>query len=400
MPSYRYTGQYQNGETVNGVVEAVSETAAIAQIRQSCEVVLSLTEVKTRSDPFDRFRHADAKALALVCRQFAIILKAGLPLVQTVDLVAGQTGDRLLKKLFTQVSEDISNGWSLSYSLRERGKRALPLTFIETIRAGEESGDLSSAFDRMSKYYDRMQKTRAKASSAMIYPAFVLGVAVIVVGIITLVAIPAFAATFASMGIELPLVTRFLIAASDFMNKYILVIILIAAGGLFCLRLYGHTEAGGYKLSRLHLRLPVFGKISLMTSASQFAHTMATMMAAGMPILQALEVAGRAVSNQCLSRAVIDIIPGVEAGRSVGQCMALKKELPQMLVQMTSVGEATGALESTLEVLADYYDNEVDTLTARALALLEPIIICFLAVIVVVILLAIYLPIFTLYGSI
>lgn len=400
MPTYRYEALYPNGEKVTGVVEAASQHAAITQIRQSCEVVLDLTEVHTNADPLRSLSRVNTKFLALVCRQFSIILKAGLPLVQTVDLVAGQTGDKLLQRLLMQASEDVSNGWSLSFSLSQRGERKLPATFIETIRAGEESGDLTSAFERMSKYYERMNRTRSKATGAMIYPAFVIVVAVIVVSIIMIYAVPAFASTFSSMGIELPWVTRLLIAVSNFMTRYILVLIALIAGSLFLLQVYNHTEKGSLRLARLRLSVPVIGKIGLMSGASQFSHTMATMLSAGMPILQALEVSGRAVSNACISHAIFEVIPGVEAGQSVGQCMALSKDLPEMLVQMTAVGEATGSMESTLEVLAEYYDNEVDTLTARALALLEPIIICVLAFFVVLILLAIYLPIFTMYGSI
>jgi type IV pilus assembly protein PilC len=293
----------------------------------------------------------------------------------------------------------VSNGWSLSYSLTQRGERKLPVTFIETIRSGEESGDLVGAFARMSDYYDRMQKTRAKAASAMIYPAFVLGVAVVVVAVIMTYAIPAFAKTFESMNMELPLVTKLLIAVSNFTRAYILHIVAALALAAFCLRLYGGTQEGGQRFARLKLRLPILGKIAQMTGASQFAHTMSTMLSAGMPILQALEVSGRSMSNACMAKAIAETIPGVEGGRTLGECMSHFSDLPDMLVQMTAVGEATGSLEATLEILAEYYDNEVDTLTAKALSLLEPIIIVFLAVIVVTLLLAVYLPMFSMYGA-
>ena len=182
MPTYKYEAAYASGEKVNGVVEAVSQTDAVTQIRQSCEIVLSLKEVPKSAvrDPLARFQKISAKSLALTCQQFAIILKAGLPLVQTVDLVADQCEDKTLGRLLRQVSEDVSNGWSLSYSFDQRGGK-LPVTFRETIRAGEESGDLISAFDRMAKYYDRTAKTHAKAISTMTYPAFVIVVAVVVV---------------------------------------------------------------------------------------------------------------------------------------------------------------------------------------------------------------------------
>jgi type IV pilus assembly protein PilC len=401
MPTYQYEAMHATGQRATGVVEAVSQAAAVAQIRQTYEIVLDLHQVKgKKASRAQMLRKIDLKALAMVCKQFSIILKSGLPLVQAVDLVAGQTSDKHLRVLLKQVSEDVSNGWSLSQSLAERGSRVLPVTFIETVRAGEESGDLVRSFQRLSGYYERAQRTKAKATSAMIYPACVIVVAVIVVAIIMIYAMPTFSATFESMDIELPGVTRFLIGLSDFLTHYILLIVAVIAGLLLLLRMYQRTEKGGMKLARLALRLPLLGKINAMAGASQFAHTMSTMLAAGMPILQALEVSARSMSNLCLSQEIMDTVPGVEAGHSLGACMNQAKELPEMLVEMTAVGETTGSLESTLDVLAEYYDNEVEVHTARALSLLEPLIICFLAVIVVTILLSVYLPLFAMESGI
>ena len=401
MPTYHYEALRVGGERTEGVVEAVDRNQAVAQIRQSCEVVLRLDEIAApRQDPLEKFQKLNLKLFALMCKQFAIILKAGLPLVQTVDLVAEQLEDKFLKKLLNQVAEDIANGWSLSYSFTQRGGRRLPVTFLETIRAGEESGDLVRAFERMSSYYDRMTKTRQKATSALIYPAFLTVVAVAVMIVIMTYAVPTFASTFTSMSIELPLPTRMVIATSNFFSKYLWVLLLIVALGILGLRLYWGTEQGRVKLSRWRLALPVLGKLAVMTAASQFAHTMTAMLSAGMPILKALDTAGRSVSNAHLSHQLLSVIPGVESGRPLGECIRECQDLPSMLVQMTAMGEATGSLESTLEVQAEYYDNEVDTLSARALSLLEPIIICIMAVFVVIILLSIYLPMFTMYGSI
>lgn len=402
MPTFKYEGLYAGGERVTGVVEAVSQNDAVAQIRQSCEVVLSLKEVPkaVTRDPLARFQKISAKSLALTCQQFSIILKAGLPLVQTVNLVADQCTDKVLKQLLYQVSEDVSNGWALSYSLEQRGERKLPVTFRETVRSGEESGDLLSSFSRLADYFTRMSKTRDSVVSALTYPAFVIVVAVIVVAIIMGYAVPTFTSMFESMDIELPWVTVALIAVSDFFQKYTLVLIGLIALIILLLRLYGATEKGGLALARLQLRLPILGGIVRMSGASQFAHTMSTLLTAGMPILQAIEVSGRTMTNRCLSGEVLSTLPGVEGGRSLGECMGYARELPRMLVQMTAVGEATGSMESTLKVLAEYYDNEVEVRTKQALALLEPAIIVVLAIFVVFILMAVYLPMFSMYSAI
>lgn len=401
MPTYRYEATGAGGQRAEGVVEAADTAQAVAQIRQNYDVVLRLEPIAApRTDPLERFQKLNLKVFALLCKQFSILLKAGLPLVQTVDLVTDQMSDRMLKKLLTQVSEDIANGWSLSYSFTQRGAGRLPVTFLETIRAGEESGDLVKAFARMSTYYDRMSKTRAKAVSALVYPAFLLAAAAAVILIIMTYAVPTFARTFTSMNIEMPLPTRIVIGVSGFFSEYIWLLLCLVAAVVLALRLYGRTTAGRLHLARARLAIPILGGVATMTAASQFAHTMSAMLSAGMPILKALDTAGRSVQNAHLSQQLLSVLPGVESGRSLGQCMLELQDLPPMLAQMTAMGEATGSLESTLEVQAEYYDNEVETLSARALALLEPIIICIMAVIVVVILLSIYLPMFSLYGSI
>ena len=402
MPTYKYEGAYASGEKVTGVVEAMSQTDAVAQIRQSCGVVLSLKEVPraAAADPLARFQKISPKSLALTCRQFAIILKAGLPLVQTVELAAGQCTDKALTRILRQAAEDVSNGWSLSYSFAQRGAGKLPATFQETVRAGEESGDLLSSFQRMADYFERMNKTRESVASALTYPSFVIAVAAVVISIIMGYAVPTFVSMFETLDIDLPWITRALIAMSGFFRRWGLVLIGLAALAVLVVRLYGLTEKGGQALARMQLKIPLLGGIVRMSGASQFAHTMSTLLTAGMPILQAIEVSGRTVTNRCMSGEIAGTLPGVEGGRSLGECMSCTRELPGMLVQMTAVGEATGSMEATLQVLAAYYDNEVDVRGKRALSLLEPAIIVVLAVFVVFILMAVYLPMFSMYGAI
>lgn len=403
MPTYKYEAAYPGGERVSGVVEAVSEAEAVAKIRQSCEIVLSLKEVPKLTavrNPLTKLRKVNAKSLSLVCRQFAIILKAGMPLVQTVDLVAEQCPDKTLQQLLRQASEDVSNGWSLSYSFEQRGAAVLPVTFRETVRAGEESGDLLASFQRLSEYFERMNKTHESVTSALIYPAFVIVVAVIVVAIIMIYAVPMFTGMFSEMDMELPAATKILIGVSNFFQKYTLVLVAVIALIFFCVRFYANTEKGGMNVAKLQLKIPVIGSVVRMSNASQFAHTMSMLLTAGMPIIQTIEVSGRTMSNECMSQEVLGTLVGVEGGHPLGECMTHSDELPAMLVQMTGVGEATGSLESTLKVLAEYYDSETDLKTKRAISLLEPTIIIVLAALVVLIVFAVYLPMFSMYGGI
>ena len=245
-----------------------------------------------------------------------------------------------------------------------------------------------------------MNKTHESVVSALTYPAFVIFVAVIVIGIIMGYAVPSLTGMFESLGTELPWVTRALIGMSNFFQKYLLVIIALLALVFFAVRLYGTTEKGGPTLAKFQLQLPVIGSVVRMSNASQFAHTMSTLLAAGMPILQAIEASGKTMSNLCMAQEVLGTLPGVEGGRPFGECLSYTKEIPSMLTQMAAVGETTGAMESTLEVLAAYYDNETDIKTKRAIALLEPALIVVLSIFVVFILMAVYLPMFSMYGSI
>lgn len=402
MPTYRYEGAYASGEKVSGVIEAMSQNDAVAMIRQNCDIVLSLKEVPrvAAAKPMEKFNKIGAKPLALTCQQFAIILKAGLPLVQTINLVAEQCTDKTLKRLLEQVAADVTDGWSMSRSIEQRSGGKLPATFQETVRAGEESGDLVSSFERLSDYFDRMGKTHDSVTGALTYPSFVIVVAIVVVAIIMGYAVPTFTNMFTSMNLDLPWVTKALIAMSDFFQKYTLVLIGLIALIVLGIRVYSHTEKGGLIMARFQLNLPVLGEVVRMSGASQFAHTMSTLLSAGMPILQAIEVAGRTVDNKCIAAEITDTLPGVEGGRSFGECLSYGKELPRMLVQMTAVGEATGSMETTLQVLAEYYDNETDVRTKRALALLEPAIIVVLAIFVVFILMSVYLPMFSMYEGI
>lgn len=403
MPTFKYEARYPSGEINSGVIDALSENDAVNQLRKTYEVVLEIKEVpKTLSLPIPSPSKLkiNMKNLALACKQFSIILQAGLPIVQTVRLVASQTSDKSLASLFNQIAEDVQAGWSLSYSLNHRAPN-LPITFRETIHAGEESGDLVSAFDRMSSYYNRMNKTRSKTITTISYPALIIVVAIIVISIVMAFAVPMFTSTFESIGGQLPPITQALIAISNFFRQWIILILAIIIAIVVALLAFNKTENGALAISKVVLKLPIIGKIAQMGGASQFAHTMSAMIAAGMPILQALSVSGRTMDNKALSEEVLAALPGVEDGRTVGESLAATaKQLPAMLIQMVTVGESTGSMEDTLNILANYYDNEVDVKTERALALLEPIIIVCLSIFVVFILLAVYLPMFSMYSMI
>ena len=397
MLTYKYKARSRNGAEIEGYVEALNQTDAISKIKESCSVVTEIREVRQKSTvTFER--QIREKDLAILCSQFSIILGAGLPVVHAVDLIAKQTEHKTLKRILTAVANDVGNGHSLAASFADEGP-SLPLTLIESIRSGEESGTLEIAFSRLHRYYDKSSKVAGKIKNAMIYPVFTIVVAVIVVAIIMGVAVPLFTESFTALDATLPLPTRALIAVSGFFaHWWWLVIVCIASIGIFY-SLYRKKENGRLKTDEIKLKNPILGRLARMKAASQFANTMSTLLSAGVPIREAVRITGRVIDNYYIGSQVSHTITELERGYSLGAALGACKYLPELLIEMTAVGEQTGTLEATLDTIGTFYDNESDLAASRMLALMEPIIISALAVLVLLILLSVYLPMFTIYGS-
>lgn len=395
---YQYKAISANGAEVTGVVEAYNQYEAVVKIKETCDVVLSIETVPIagRKDPFAQ--KVKDKPLALMCSQFSIILGAGLPMVRAVELIAAQTDDATLKKILYDTAKDVTAGYSLAESLENKGP-VLPVTFLETVRAGEESGTLEASFRKLYEYYDKATRLRGKVASAMVYPAFLAAAAVIVMIVILTVAVPMFSSMFASMGAELPLITRVLIGLSGFFRTFGILLLILLLALILGLRLYARTEEGRLAFARLRLQLPLLGRVARMQGASQFANTMATLLSAGLPMVRAVTITGRVLSNYLLAQAVDGTVPGLEEGRRLGDCLSRADCFPSMLVEMTRVGEETGSLETTLQVVGAFYDNEAEMATGRVLSLLEPVITVVMAGVVMLILLSLYLPMFSMYSS-
>lgn len=400
MTTYKYEAVSLNGAVVTGVVQAHDKNDAILQIKENCAVINRLTEVRG-SALAERLkaRKVNEKTLSLMCRQFSIILTAGMPIVKSVELVGHQVEDRMLKNLLLQVAGDVAAGYRLADSFELRGP-GLPPTFVETVRAGEESGSLEQSFATLAEFYKKKTMLHGKVVTALTYPAFVLAVAVAVIIVIMTFAVPMFTSAFGQMGTDLPGVTRALVAISHFFEKYILYILIALVGLVLAWRTYCSTERGKLTRGRLRLKLPVLGRVNRMNVASQFANTLSAMLSSGLPVMKALHITARTVNNYLVSSAIMNVVAGVESGGTIGEGLRATGLLPELLCEMTAMGEQSGSLEDTLLVIGAYYDNEVEQSTNRAVSLLEPIIICVLAVFVVFVLLAVYLPMFSLYNTI
>lgn len=408
MTTYKYKGLSTNGAEIEGVIEAFDQQDAVTRARENCRVLLSVEPVG--SGKFGDVMNFDIgqflsggkikpKVLALLCSQLAIELKAGLPLVSSLKLVAENEEDKRLKQMLVDVAEDVHAGNELADSFAKRGP-FLPRTFIETVRAGEQSGTLDECFERLQGYYENSASVKSKVSSALIYPVMLIAVAIIVVVIIMVKAVPVFEQSFASLGNTLPAPTRILIGMSHFFTNNIIIIIAVVAVIAIFLVVFGKSDKGRHLYAKIALTFPGIKLVNKMNGASQFASTLCTMLAAGLPLVPAARITADVADNLLIGEDIAAAADGVVEGKKMGDCLKESPWLPPLLLEMTAVGEETGKLEETLAVVNDYYTKEVSVAVDRALGILNPCITIALALIVVFILLSVYLPLFTMYGNV
>ena len=402
MATYKYTAISKDGVKVSGVVEGFNEFDAVDRIKQDCDIVLKLTEVEEKKPGLLSMEiggnRLNAKAFSLMCAQFSIILQSGIPIGRTVRLIGDKMTDKKLKGILKKVAEDVEAGRSVAASFQERGGKLLPAVFIETIHAGEESGNLSKAFETMYQHYDKQVKMRAKVRNALIYPVFVLALAVVVVIVLMVKVVPTFMDIFASYDAELPLITQSLILISNFFRKYIFLIIVVFAAIALIFKLYANTEKGRMNVAKLALKIPVLGNVSLLSAASEFAANLTTLIGAGLQLTRAVSITARVINNYYISQCVGKMTSRLEEGYTLGECMREADCLPDILVDMTAVGEETGELESTLHTVSGYYESELDMAVQDVLKKLEPTLLIGMAVIAGYIVLAVYIAMFQMYS--
>ena len=383
-------------------MEGFDELDAVDHIKQTCSIVLKLKEIDPDKPGLLNMEiggsKLNSKAFTVMCSQFSIILRAGIPIARTVHLIADKTTDKPLKKMLMKIAKDVEAGRSLAASFAEHGGKLLPTTFIETIRAGEESGNLDRSFDTMYRHYDKQTKMRGKVRGALSYPIFVLIIAVAVVVVLMVKVVPTFTSIFESYGSELPAITRLLIGISNFFRKYTIWMAAAFALLFIVYKLYGNTEKGRLNLARIQLRLPVLGNIAQLNAASQFANTMTTMLASGLSMTKAISITAGVLDNYYVGNEIGRLTGRLEEGQTLGVSMRNSGCMPDILVDMVAVGEETGEMEKTLDTIALYYDAELDMAIAAALAKLEPTILIFLALVAGFIVIAIYMSIFQMYA--
>ncbi|MEO1367168.1 MAG: type II secretion system F family protein, partial [Acidobacteriota bacterium] len=335
-----------------------------------------------------------SKKLSIFTRQFSVMLDAGLPLVQCLEILGGQEDHKVFKKIIDDVRSDVEQGTSLAEAMK-RHPGAFDNLYVNMIAAGEAGGILDIILQRLSGYIEKAVKLKGQVKSAMTYPIAVIVIAAGVVAIILLKVIPVFASMFASMGAQLPYLTRVVVKASDLLRSYIGWFFAFLIFAMVALREWHKTYRGARILDRILLGFPVIGMLLRKIAIARFCRTLATLTASGVPILDGLEITARTSGNTIIEDAIMSVRKAVEEGRTISQPLSETKVFPAMVCQMIAVGEQTGALDAMLSKIADFYEDEVDAAVSGLMKLIEPIMIVFLGVIIGTIVIAMYLPMFS-----
>lgn len=402
METFSYKVITQNGKDAKGVIEAETKEAAAKQLKGSGYYIISL-EKQTPWDkdidvPFMHKARIKTRDFSVFCRQFASILKAGVSVINALEMLSEQTENKHLARSLKNVQSNVEKGENLADSMRME-KDVFPSLLISMVAAGEASGSLEAAIDRMAIQFEKDDKLKGMVKKAMMYPIVLCVVAIGVVAVMLAYVIPNFQDMFTQLESELPLATRLVIIMSDAVINYWYIIIAAVVVLVALFRVYKSTDSGKHTLGRLVLKLPVFGTLSTKTASARFSRTMSTLIQAGMPMMDALEIVAGTMNNVLFSDALVKVRSGVGLGMDMAGQLKATGIFPPMVIHMVKIGEETGNLEEMLNNIANYYDEEVELTTQQATALMEPVIIVVMALIVGGLIAAIYGPMIELYSS-
>lgn len=390
----------QSRAAVSGERSANSQQALIAELKKEGIAPSSILEKKgEKSQLFaPRKKKVTRRDIALFTRQFAVMLGAGLPLVQALGAIAHQNPNDSLRDILEQIKSDVESGTTLAKAM-EKHPKAFDTLYTNMIAAGESGGILDAILQRLSVYIEKMVKLRGDLKKALVYPAAILSIAVIVITIILWKVVPTFRTMFEGFSVELPLPTRIVIAASSAVETFILPIVVVVALGVFGFKKYYATNNGRHFVDKMVLKMPVLGDVIRKICIARFVSTLATLMSSGVPILECLDITAKTAGNAILEDVVFVVRKRIEEGGTMADPMRQSNFFPAMATQMVAVGESTGEVDTMLVKVSDYYESEVDAVMANLLTLMEPILMSFLGIIVGGIVIAMYLPLFKLIST-
>jgi type IV pilus assembly protein PilC len=398
MATFEWKGR-RGDKIESGVIVAESKEAVRARLRRQ-QIIVTQVKEQGKEIAFPLLRGGiSPKELAVFTRQFSVMIDAGLPLVQCIEILGVQSENKVFQKVLLQVRQDVESGATLADAMRKHPKVFDDL-YCNMIAAGEAGGILDTILQRLAVYIEKIVKLRRAVRSAMIYPIAVLAIAALVVAIILWKVIPTFAALFAGLGAELPLPTRVVIWLSNFVGRYFLLLVFLLIAMLYALKRYHATYRGRRVIDGLLLKMPILGSVLRKIAVARFCRTLATLVSSGVPILEALEITAKTAGNAIVEDAIMATRKSIEEGKTISEPLKETEVFPPMVVHMIAVGEQTGALDAMLSKIADFYEEEVDAAVENMLTLLEPIMILFLGIVIGGIVISMYLPLFSLLSKI
>ncbi len=404
MPTFVYSGKSASGQVTKGEINAPNMAQATASLRQRQITANSISQKKSFIGQLNDIKipgfgqKIKTKDLVIFTRQFATMIDAGLPLVQCLDILASQNENDELKKVLYDVKSNVEGGSTFADALRKHPK-VFDALFVNLVAAGEVGGILDIILNRLSAFMEKSQKLKNKVKSAMAYPVAVICIAFVIVSALLVFIVPVFEEMFADFGSALPAPTQVVVALSNVLRHYwyfvVGAIILIIIG----IKLSYRTEKGRRIFDRIKLRLPVFGDLIRKTAIARFSRTLGTMISSGVPILESLELVAKTSGNSIIEDSILKAKVSLSEGKNLAEPLAETKIFPGMVTQMIAVGEQTGAMDTMLGKIADFYEDEVDTAVEALTSLIEPILMVFLGIVIGGLVIALYLPIFSLAGA-
>ncbi|MCJ7664182.1 MAG: type II secretion system F family protein [Desulfobacterales bacterium] len=395
MPKYAWEGRVPQGGFRKGELEGPNETAIRAYLRQQQIIPTKITALGKQLKitlPFMKGR-VKKKSLAIFTRQMATMIDAGLPLVQSLEILAQQEESETFQEIIRTIKNEVESGATLAAALQKH-PRVFDNMYVNLVVAAEEAGTLDVILGRLATHIEKMEALKKKVKSAMVYPAMIVSVAIGVTVVLMVFVVPVFEKLFAGMGSSLPLPTQIVVSISNIFKNYLPIVIVVTIVAAIALNRYYKSEQGRRKVDDLLLKAPIFGELIRKIAVSRFARTLATLVTSGVPILEALNIVAGAAGNKIVEEAVLKGRTSISEGQTISEPLAESGVFPVMVTQMIAVGETTGSLELMLTKIADFYDDEVDVAVATLSSMLEPVLMIFLGVIVGGLVIAMYLPIF------
>jgi type IV pilus assembly protein PilC len=401
MPVFEYTARNAStGQIMKGQLDVASREDVLKHIKQQKMIMVNVRE-QPKQISFAGLKRKGIKTrdIVIFTRQFATMINSGLPLVQSLDILAKQTENPSLAEVTKQVVFDVESGHTLADAFSKH-PRAFTELYVNMVAAGEAGGILDTILLRLATFLEKSDALIRKVKGAMVYPGVIMSVAAIAIAVLLIFVIPTFQKMFASVGMELPLPTRIVIAMSDFLINYWWMLILIAIGLVFALRRYYATPDGHLRIDQMLLNSPVLGDLLRKSAVSRFTRTLGTLISSGVSILDGLEITAKTAGNRVIHDAVMASRNSIAGGETIAAPLEKSKVFPPMVISMIAVGEQTGGLDEMLSKIADFYDEEVDVAVSALLSLMEPIMIVILGVIVGGMVIAMYLPIFDMMNAV